>query len=144
MSDEQQGPSGPREPDVGSVGVEAAKLLGVLSGWVHEHAGDQPDPDQAATAGEAVHGIADALGDIVGNVNEHIATGGADCRFCPVCQVIHAVRETNPEVKQQLSVAASSLLHAVAGLLSTQVPKPEGAGVEKIDLSGDTPWDDEQ
>ena len=129
MSDDQQGPDAPQSPEVGSVGEEAAKLFGALSGWAREQ---DRDPG---------HGLADSLGDLVGNVNEHLATGGEDCRYCPVCQLIHAVRETNPEVRQQLSVAASSLLRAAAALLATE-PSSGTSGVEKIDLSDDAPWDE--
>ena len=76
-------------------------------------------------------GMAEALR----GINEHIATGGEDCRYCPVCQVIHAVRETSPEVKAHLASAASSLMHAAAGVLATQVPRSDRpSGVEKIDL----------
>ncbi|MCW2758559.1 MAG: hypothetical protein JWO46_2305 [Nocardioidaceae bacterium] len=125
-------------PEVGSVGEEAAKLFGVLADWARTQTGpDQPttqappsDPDRET------QGLADALR----NLNGHVA--GEDCRFCPVCQVIHAVRETSPEVKTHLAVAAGSLMQAVAGLLSTTVPKPGSQGVEKIDLSDDAPWDD--
>ena len=68
-------------------------------------------------------------------MNEHIATGSEDCRYCPVCQVIHAVRHTSPEVKAHLASAASSLMHAAAGVLATQVPRSDRpSGVEKIDL----------
>ncbi|MGI9156628.1 MAG: hypothetical protein ACR2FG_08325 [Marmoricola sp.] len=127
MSDETQGPDGP-PPDVGSVGEEAAKLLGALSGWT------------------SAHGWSSAVETLVADVNDHVATGGEDCRYCPVCQLIHAARSTSPEVKEQLSTAATSLLQAAAGLLATQVPKPEkNAGpkkVEKIDLSND--WEEER
>jgi hypothetical protein len=144
MTDDQPGPERPRAPDVGSLGEEAAKLFGALSGWASDQAAHPastaPETDPAAAA----HGLADALGGLLGSVNEHVATGGEDCRYCPVCQVIHAVRETNPEVRQQLSSAASSLLHAAAGLLATQAPRPEPQGVQKIDLSDDAPWDDER
>jgi hypothetical protein len=120
--------------EVGSVGEEAAKLFTVLSGW----AKDQGHVSSEA-AGDAVHGIAEALR----GIDEHVATGGEDCRYCPVCQVIHAVRTTNPEVKMHLAAAASSLLHAAAGVLATQVPRSEPAGVEKIDLGDDDgPWPD--
>jgi hypothetical protein len=149
MTDEQQGTSGAGRPDVGSVGEEAAKLFGVLSGWAREQGQDQTGAAAPGAEGDpaaAAHHLADALtgplAGFLGNVNEHIATGGGDCRFCPVCQVIHAVRETNPDVRQQLSSAASSLLHAAAGLLATQVPEPRAQGVEKIDLSDDTSWDE--
>jgi len=52
-----------------------------------------------------------------------------------VCQVIHAVRHTSPEVKAHLASAASSLMHAAAGVLATHVPGSDRpSGVEKIDL----------
>ena len=35
-----------------------------------------------------------------------------------------AVRATSPEVKQHLTTAATSLLHAAAGVLATHVPDP--------------------
>ena len=38
-------------------------------------------------------------------------------------------------------VAASSLMHAAAGVLATHVPQDKATGVEKIDLD-DTDWDD--
>jgi hypothetical protein len=72
-------------------------------------------------------------------VNEHIATGSAECRYCPVCRVVHAVRETSPEVRTHLLTAATSLLQAAAGILET-VPPPDrdasqrGPEVEHIDL----------
>ena len=129
------GPEGPQEP-VGSVGDEAAKLLGALSSWAR----DQGD-DYAGSAAEAAGTFASAVQD----VSEHIATGGEDCRYCPVCQVIHVVRNTSPEVRTHLSVAASSLLHAAAELLATH---PEGQSksspVEKIDLDADTDWDEDR
>ena len=78
----EAGPGGPQEP-VGSVGEEAAKLLGALSEW----AKDQGD-DYAGTAADAAGTFAHAVQD----VSAHIATGGEDCRYCPVCQVIHVVR----------------------------------------------------
>ena len=78
------------------------------------------------------------------SVDEHIATGSADCRYCPVCQVIHVVRETSPEVRTHLAMAAGSLMNAAAGLLATQAQRPRPPGVEKIDLDDASPWDDER
>lgn len=132
---------------VGSVAEEAVKLLGALQDWAREG-------DVAGTATQATSGAANALHDL----NEHIATGGDDCRYCPLCQVISAVRETSPEVKEHLATAATSLMHAAAGVLATRVPddpggrpasdgRPAPSGrarrdprrdpVEKIDLSDD-------
>lgn len=142
MSDQQDGPSGPPpggpppgaggEP-IGSVGEEAAKLFVALSGWAKEHG--------SATTGGAAAGAASAFGDAMSNLNEHIATGGEDCKYCPICQVISAVRATSPEVKAHLAVAASSLMHAAAGVLATQVPTDAKPGpVEKINLDA---WDED-
>ena len=134
-ADGTDGSDGPGDDSVGSVGEEAVKLLQALQEWAKESGSDYAD----ATSG-AVSGAASTLRDI----NEHIATGSDDCRYCPVCQVISVVRSTSPEVRQHLSSAASSLLQAAAGVLATPVPD-QGARrdgpVEKIDLDDDE-WDD--
>jgi hypothetical protein len=93
---------------VGSVGEEAVKLIKALQDWAQESGGDA-----AAT------GAASAFQ----TINEHIATGAEQCKYCPICQVISAVREVSPEVKQHLSAAASSLMHAATTAMSTDVPR---------------------
>jgi hypothetical protein len=121
----------PDEP-VGSVGEEAAKLFAALSGWAR---------DQGTEYAGTAAGAAAAMSETAHTINEHIATGSEECRYCPVCQVIHAVRTTSPEVKEHLAVAASSLMHAAAGLLATHVPQDKASPVEKIDLD-DSDWDE--
>ena len=126
-------------PPVGSVGEEAAKLFEALQEWARESGQEH---------GDAVGAAATSATGLLGNLNDHIATGGKDCTYCPVCQVISAVRATSPEVKQHLTVAASSLLQAAAGLMATRVPERDGrAGddpVEHIDLSDDgDDWGDD-
>lgn len=127
------------EPErVGGVAEEAAKLLGALRTWAQENAGD---------ASSAVEGATRATSGMLHDLNGHVATGGADCRYCPVCQVIAAVRETSPEVREHLATAATSLMHAAAGALEahtqraqrgTSDPTADRRGpVEKIDLSDD-------
>jgi hypothetical protein len=131
-TEDRPGPhAGSGEP-VGSVGEEAAKLFAALSGWAR---------DQGTEYAGSAAGAAAAMSETMHTVNEHIATGAEECRYCPVCQVIHLVRTTSPEVKAHLAVAASSLMHAAAGVLSTQVPAEKKGPVEKIDLD-DTDWDD--
>jgi hypothetical protein len=126
-------------PEVGSVGEEAAKLLSAIQDWARESGGDYANAAAGAAAGAASS---------FQSVNEHIATGGKDCRYCPICQLISAVRETSPEVKQHLATAATSFMHAVAGMMATHVPdqakkhKPD-ATVEKIDLTDDGDWEDD-
>lgn len=136
MTDERNGAAHGGD-EVGTVAEETAKLLSALQDWAKESGGHQ-----ASAASHAAHGLADSvrgLGDHIGH--------GPDCKFCPVCQVINVVRETSPEVKQHLAVAANSLLQAMQGMLATQVPDSAGprrsAPVEKIDLDDEDPWDDE-
>ena len=129
----EPGPDLGGEP-IGSVGEEAAKLFTALSGWAK---------DQGVGSADSAAGAVGAMSDMFANVNEHIATGGADCKYCPLCQLISAVRATSPEVKTHLAVAASSLMHAAAGVLATQVPQDSKASpVEKIDLDNEDSWDE--
>jgi len=127
------------DPDesVGSVTEEAAKLLHALQDWAKDSGSEY-----AGAAASAAEGAASA----VHRIDEHIATGSAECTYCPVCRVISTVRETSPEVRQHLTTAATSLLHAAAGLLATTVPEPSkgrrDGPVEKIDLSDDD-WEDD-
>jgi hypothetical protein len=129
---EPQDPQDPHRPEVGSVGEEAAKLLGALADLARQQRSD--------VAG-GVAGLADQAMSLAQEVNDHIATGSAECRYCPVCRVVHAVRETSPEVRTHLLTAATSLLQAAAGVLET-VPPPDDASrrgpeVERIDLDAD-------
>jgi hypothetical protein len=98
----------PDDEPVGNVGDEAAKLLGALADWAGDHFRE---------------------------VDDHIATGAAECLYCPVCRTVHAVREANPEVKAQLAQAASTLLKAAAGLLAAAGSAEQQASkVQHIDL----------
>jgi hypothetical protein len=119
----------------GSVAEEAAKLLQALQGWAKESGSDY-----AGATGAAAQKLA--------SINEHIATGAADCKYCPVCQALALLRRTSPEVKAHLADAASSLLQAAAGAMATHVPEQSAErsseqGVEKIDLSDDLDWEDD-
>ncbi|WP_148614638.1 hypothetical protein [Nocardioides rubriscoriae] len=132
------GPPGePGDPEVGSVGEGVAKLLGALSDWAQDSGGDLGTGLGATLTGLAGHAAAR-----LADVNDHLATGAAECTYCPICRTVHVIRETSPEVKAHLATAASSLLQAVAGLLAT-VPPPgsaqtrataAGADFERIDL----------
>jgi len=99
----------PHDEPVGSVGDEAAKLLGALAGWAGDHARE---------------------------VDEHLATGDAECLYCPICRTVHAVRSASPEVKAQLASAASTFLQAAAGLLAAAggAEQQTQTRVQRIDL----------
>jgi hypothetical protein len=107
-----------RDEPVGSVAAEAVKLLGALADWAKD-----ATPDLEA----------------------HLATGAAECTYCPICRTVHLARELRPEVKDQLVTAASSALQALSGLLAAATPEGRGArgGVEHIDLDDTGEWPDE-
>lgn len=123
-------------PDVGSLTEEAAKLFGALSGWAREHAGE---------AGEGLSGMAAGAAASLHEVDDHLATGSAECTVCPVCRTVHAVRQLSPEVKAHLASAATSLAQAAASLLTTDVPGNARSGgtraadVERIELDDEWP-----
>jgi hypothetical protein len=131
------GTGGGEQEPVGSLGVEAAKLLSALQDWAKDSGGEYAGATASATAGAAA---------TMQSINEHIATGGQDCTYCPVCQVISAVRGTSPEVREHLRSAASSLVQAAAGVLATPVPDQGDSRrkgpVEKIDIGDDEEEDD--
>lgn len=131
MSDrDQPGEPGP-DHGVGSVGEEAAKLFGAIADMARERGSD---------IGDGLGGLAGHAAAMARDVDGHLATGAEECRYCPVCRVVHAVRETSPEVRAHLMVAASSLLQAAAALMESPTPKDapgsphRGAEVERIDL----------
>jgi hypothetical protein len=107
----------PEDEPVGSVGEEAAKLFGALADWAGDHARE---------------------------VNEHLATGDAECLYCPICRTVHAVRQASPEVRAQLAGAASTFLQAAAGLLSAAgQTEPPSSRVEHIDLDDEGDSDED-
>ncbi|MEO5710508.1 MAG: hypothetical protein ABIQ59_11875 [Nocardioidaceae bacterium] len=133
------GDGGEGDEAVGSVTEEAAKLISALQDWAKDSGAEY-----AGAASSAAEGAASAMH----RVNEHVATGGAECTYCPVCRVISAVRGTSPEVRAHLSTAATSLMHAAAGLLATDVPdrsRSSDGAVERIDLNDDATdeWEDD-
>lgn len=120
------------EDEIGSVSEEALKLFAALSDWARETGGEYAGA--AASASEAFK-----------SVNEHLATGGEDCTYCPVCRMISAVRATSPEVRAHLTTAATSLFQAAAAAMATAATKADqrqsDGGVERIDLDADWPED---
>jgi hypothetical protein len=127
----------PRDPEVGSLSEEATKLFGALNGWAR---------DQGGGLGENLAGLSEHAVAAANDLNEHFATGSAECTVCPVCRTVHAVRQLSPEVKAHLATAATSLLQAAAGILATAAPTPSSdrGSVEHIDLDdADEAWPEE-
>lgn len=132
---------------VGSVAEEAAKLFAVLQ---NAASAAPPAGDSTADDSAAEHG------------HEHKL--GPDCVWCPVCQLIHRVRNTSPETIEQLSTAAAHVLGSLRSLLEAaadaarqaredaasrssaaeEEPAQEAtrSRVDRIDVSEDPePWD---
>jgi hypothetical protein len=126
MSEQGSGTDGP--PEVGSVAEEATKLLGAVADWARDHGSD---------LGVGVAALADQAAASAQEINAHIATDDPECRYCPICRTVHAVRTASPEVRAQLTTAASSFLQAAAGMLSAGQGGGAGRPVERIDLDDD-------
>ncbi len=152
MSDEHA----PGGGEVGSLAEEAAKLFGALTDWAQDQAGDlgaagaraaQGDRHDlgshlAGLAGHAADAAAQVQDHLAGALDDNLATGAPECRWCPVCRGVHAVRQVSPEVRAHLGAAASSLVQAAAALMATTPPSGRGRDVETIDLD-DEPDDDD-
>ena len=102
-----------------------------MSGWAREHAGE---------AGEGLSDLAEQAAASAHELNDHLATGAAECTVCPICRGVHAVRQLSPEVKAHLASAAASLAQAAATLMATQVPEDKGQGdVERMSTTTSGP-----
>lgn len=125
------GPQG--EEPVGSLGEEAAKLLGAVSEWARE---------QGTDLGEGVAAMAGQAAAVARELDGHIATGDPECRYCPVCRSVHVVRHASPEVRAHLATAATSFMQAAVGMLAAATPADPGrhdrsSSVEHIDLDAE-------
>jgi hypothetical protein len=47
----------------------------------------------------------------------HIATGATECTWCPICQLIAALRGDRPEVADKLAAAATAVVDVIGALL---------------------------
>ena len=133
--------SGPTDDEpVGSLGEEAAKLLGAVADWARE---------QGTDLGTGVAAMAGQAATVARELDDHIATGDAECRYCPVCRSVHAVRSASPEVRAHLASAASSFLQAAVGMLAAATPadaherSTRSTSVEHIDLDAEPDLDSE-
>jgi hypothetical protein len=162
-----------KEP-VGSVAQEAARLFTVLQQAAADargasHPADPTVPPPGPAPDEPPHATPGDQEDLPGQ-HEHgtARSGGPECRWCPICQLVSRVRSTSPDTVEQLATAAASVLGSVRSLVEaaaesarqaradaeartahTAPPAPPqddtgGArpGVDRIDVSEDPePWD---
>ena len=119
-----QGPTADRATTdpYGAAAEEAARLVDALGQWLAARAAARP------TGGVDL-----------GYLNTHIATGAAECKLCPLCQLISLARQGSPELAHKLDDAVEALLAlarmALDGVERQRTDKPAGAGFETIDIS---------
>jgi len=94
----------------GPLGVEAARLIEALAEWARTGAADLP-----------------------------LATDSAECRICPLCQVLSLARHARPETFAHLSDSASSFVAALRTVVDAHAGHDRAGhgGVERIDLDSD-------
>lgn len=119
MSTEDEGTRPGGDHQVGSLGEEALRLVGALSGWVAQHG-----TDTQHGAEEILRQASEGVQQMAHGFEDHLATGAAECTWCPICRSVHAVRTLSPEVKSHLTSAAASLVKAAAALMATPPPGP--------------------
>ncbi len=107
-------------PQPGPLGEEAVRLVEAMSQWLSAQWGR-------------------------GGADWPLATGSAECRVCPVCQLLAVVRQTRPEVFGHLADASSSFVAAVRTAVESHAEHGAGGrhGVERIDLDLDLDLDED-
>lgn len=140
-----------REHDVPADGVPADGVA----------AEDVPADDVPAD-GVAAEGVRADDGGAGKHEHDTERSGGPECQWCPICQLISRMRNTSPETVEQLATAAAGVLGSVRSLLEAAAEsarqaradaeartarqedssRPTGATVDRIDVSEDPePWD---
>jgi len=108
MSERAAGTGSAATDPLGSASHEAARLLDALGQWL------------GARTAEST------------GWSEHIATGSAECRVCPLCRLIALARDTSPELAGHLDDALRSVGSALR-LVGDQL----GAGSGEARRSGE-------
>lgn len=117
---------GQDRPPVGTLAEEASQLFAVLSGIAR---------DQAAQYTAGAESMGASAASAMRSVNEHIATGDAECTYCPVCRVIHVARSASPEVKAHLATALLSLAQAASSMMAPPQEPPRRDAAESDDYA---------
>ncbi|HEU4948497.1 MAG TPA: hypothetical protein VFT31_15205 [Kribbella sp.] len=153
-----------KEP-VGSVAQEAAKLFAVLQQAAADARGADHSADPTPDTGEADPAEAAAQEESGEHDHGTARSGGPECQWCPICQLVSRVRHTSPEAVEQLATTAAGVLGSVRSLLEAAAEsarqaradaeartadqgrrkdtgRPARSGVDRIDVSEDPePWD---
>ncbi|RKR87268.1 hypothetical protein BDK92_1543 [Micromonospora pisi] len=116
--------------DPGSARTEAERL--VATALAAARLGASGRPGGFGPLGDLVTGVLGHAGD--GTNGSGFATGSAECRACPICRTIAALRDPSPEFAERLATGAgdfaaglASLLRALSTATDTSTPEPETA-----------------
>jgi hypothetical protein len=137
----QPGRAGSGRPAPDSARVEAERLvaagLAALS-----MAADRIGAPARERGGAAAAGY-DVLGDMLfgpsGHRRHRVANDSPACCRCPVCRVISAVRQPDPEVAERLATGVGNLAEGTARLLRSIAGGSAPPGSARPDPPGSTP-----
>lgn len=109
----------------------------------HENSGGAFGPGEPGGAAEEASRLVDALGEWLagrasgfGSHRGSIANGSAECRLCPLCQLIGVLRDHRPEIAGHLDDAMTSLLAALrAALTAVEEQRSDGDGSSSSKLT---------
>ena len=102
---------------VGSVADEAIQLLDAARRWIDHQQHERGQSDPAANDGE----VSEA------------------CKFCPVCQLISAVKKTSPEAVEQFACTAETLIVSLrSNIASREHEWKRPTTAETIDIKVET------
>lgn len=75
------------------------------------------EPASARQEAEKLVAAMLAAATIAANANPQVSTGSAECCVCPLCKVIAAVRDPDPEMVERVATGAGDLAAGVASFL---------------------------
>jgi hypothetical protein len=74
-------------------------------------------PSSAREEAERLIAAILAAATLAANANPHWSTGSAECCVCPLCKVIAAVRDPDPEFVERLATGAGDLAAGLASFM---------------------------
>ncbi|GIH08824.1 hypothetical protein Rhe02_68910 [Rhizocola hellebori] len=75
------------------------------------------EPGTARQEAERLVAAVLAAATLAANANPQFSTGSAECCVCPLCKVIAAVRDPDPEMVERLATGAGDLAAGMASFL---------------------------
>jgi hypothetical protein len=75
------------------------------------------EPGSAREEAERLVAAGLAFASLAAQAHPEIATGSAACCVCPLCKLIEAVRDPDPQVVERIATGAGDLAAGMAGLL---------------------------